>query len=111
METIKSFKARKLEELTENESISSFTAWKQNVMFHLASCESFAPFIGRNVVWGTSSVENRGLQDDTVGGKSAEVKAVLLEHMIGLRQLDTALRQSDWKLKESALLSNGFSIE
>ena len=84
METIKSFKARKLEELTENESISSFTAWKQNVMFHLASCESFAPFIGRNVVWGTSSVENRGLQDDTVGGKSAEVKAVLLEHMIGL---------------------------
>ena len=86
MDTIRSFKARKLEELTDDESISSFTSWKQNINFHLASCDQFARFIGPNVTWKPLSVPNRGLVDDTAGNdqKSGEQKAFILEHMIGL---------------------------
>ena len=67
MDTIRAFKARKLKVLSENESISSFTSWKQNVEFHLASCDNFAALIAPNFEWGPSSVPNRGLVDDTEG--------------------------------------------
>ena len=86
METFKSFKARKLEVLSEDETISSFTSWKQNLEFHLASCDNFAPFLGSTVVWRPSSVPNRGLTDDTEGDnrKTAVQKGYVLEYMIGL---------------------------
>ena len=86
METIRAFKARKLEALTENETISSFTSWKQNLEFHLASCNNFAPFIAPDSTWRTSAVPNRGLVDDEVGAsaKTAVQKGFVLEHMIGL---------------------------
>ena len=67
METIKTFKARKLEELTENETISSFTSWKENVEFHLAGCHSFARFLDPKFEWSPASVTNRGLTDDAQG--------------------------------------------
>ena len=86
METIRAFKARKLEALTENETISSFTSWKQNLEFHLASCNNFAPFIAPDSTWRTSAVPNRGLVDDEVGAsaKAAVQKGFVLKHMIGL---------------------------
>ena len=77
------FKARKLEPLTENESISSFSSWKQNLEFHLASCNDFAEFIGPSSVWSQQSVVNRGLVDGTgENAKTAVQKAFVLEHMI-----------------------------
>ena len=80
-----SFKSRKLVELTENESISSFASWKQNLMFHLASCNQFAPFMAIDSTWRTASVPNRGLTDDTgASGKTAEQKVIILDHMLGL---------------------------
>ena len=86
MDTIRSFKARKLEVLTENESISSFTSWKQNVEFHLASCDNFSAFIAPDFEWRHTGVPNRGLTDDEAGAtrKTAVQKAYILEHMIGL---------------------------
>lgn len=80
----RSFKARKLESLTERETISSFASWKQNLEFHLASCNDFAAFIAPNVEWSSSAALNRGLVDDEDGGKTAVQKAFILEHMIGL---------------------------
>ena len=83
----KAFKARKLEPLTETESISSFSSWKQNLEFHLASCNDFSEFIAPNTVWSPPSVLNRGLTDDAGTGanvKTAVQKAFVLEHMIGL---------------------------
>ena len=86
METIKTFKACKLEELTENETISSFTSWKENVEFHLAGCDSFARFLDPKFEWSPASVTNRGLTDDAQGAdaKTAAQKSFLLTRMIGL---------------------------
>ena len=79
------FKARKPEVLTERETITSFSSWKQNLEFHLASCDMFAPFIAADASWEIKSVTNRGLQDDTTaGGKTAAQKLYVLNHMIGL---------------------------
>ena len=44
----KAFKARKLDPLTETETISSFTSWKQNLEFHLASVNDFSEYIAPN---------------------------------------------------------------
>ena len=79
---LKAFKARKLEPLTERETISSFASWKQNLEFHLASCNDFAQFIAPNVVWGTQSAINRGLEASS--SKTAVQRAYILNHMIGL---------------------------
>ena len=83
MTDFKAFKARKIVALTEDESVSSFNGWKQNIVFHLASCDAFGPFL--DAEWGIKSVHNRGLQDDAgVGGKTAAQKLILIDHMIGL---------------------------
>ena len=81
----RAFKARKLEPLTESETISSFSSWKQNLEFHLASCNDFSEYITPNAEWSPASVINRGLTDGTgVDSKTAVQKAFILEHMIGL---------------------------
>ena len=86
MEVIKGFKAPKLRELTEEETISSFASWKQNLEFQLASCDCFAPFIGSKFQWKSKNVTDRGLQDDEGGNnsKTAAQKAIMLDKMIGL---------------------------
>ena len=86
MDGFKAFKPRKLEVLSENETISSFCSWKQNIVFQLAACDSFAPFIAPDSVWRHAGVANRGLQDDTSGDnrKTAVQKSYVLDHMIGL---------------------------
>ena len=81
--SFRAFKARKLEALTEDESISSVNSWQQNLKFHLASCNEFSPFLADDFKWGLKSVRNRGLTDDDAG-KSAAQKCILLNHMIGL---------------------------
>ena len=82
MADIKGFKARKPQTLTENESLASFNSWRQNIEFHIASCDQFAPFL--DVTWGTKGTANRGLVDDTTaGGKTAAQKAIMLNHLIG----------------------------
>ena len=81
----RAFKARKLEVLTEKETISSFTGWKQNIEFHLASVNDFAPFLVTDFEWKIPSVNNRGLTDGTsINAKTAVQKLYILEHMIGL---------------------------
>ena len=86
MDVLKTFKPRKLIELTEKETISSFASLKQNLEFHLTSCNSFAPFLAPNFEWKLANVPNRGLQDDGAGAdsKTAAQKSIVLEHMIGL---------------------------
>ena len=43
--SFKAFKARKLEALTENETIASVNSWQQNLEFQLAACNEFSPFL------------------------------------------------------------------
>ena len=84
--SFKAFKARKLIELTEHETVSSVNSWQQNMEFHLASCNEFSSFISPAFTWKTKSTPHRGLTDDTAGSnrKTAAQKCILLNHMIGL---------------------------
>ena len=84
-----SIRGRRLEPLTENESISSFNSWKQNIEFQLTSCADFVPFL--TITWSSkaSKVPNRGLQDDgdaipVANRKLAAQKHGMLDHMIRL---------------------------
>ena len=82
----KAFKARKLQTLTENETISSVNSWQQNMEFHLPSCNEFSLFLDPKFTWGSKSTPNRGLTSDVTGEnqRSAAAKCIILNHMIGL---------------------------
>ena len=85
--SFKAFKARKLDVLSEDETVSSVNSWVQNMEFHLASCNEFSTFIDANFTWGPITVANRGLTDDPTGGsqnRTASQKCIMLNHMIGL---------------------------
>ena len=82
-------KGRRLERLTENETISSFTSWKQNLEFQLMSCADFAPFLAKNFKWATKKTDHRGLTDDGVdvpeqNRKLGIQKGAVLDQMIRL---------------------------
>ena len=82
-------KGRRLERLTENETISSFTSWKQNLEFQLMSCADFAPFLAKNFKWATKKTDHRGLTDDGVdvpeqSRKLGIQKGAVLDQMIRL---------------------------
>lgn len=71
--------------MTENETIASVNSWQQNLAFHIASCDDFAPFI--EAEWKTKSVRNRGLTDDEEGAtpkRTAAHKCTFLNHLHGL---------------------------
>ena len=82
--SFKAFKPRKLTELTETETVASVNSWQQNLDFHIASVNEFAPFL--DIKWKPKSVTNRGLQDDNPGdnSKTAAQKNKVLTHMLGL---------------------------
>ena len=82
--SIKAFKPRKLEVLTETETVAAVNSWQQNLEFHIASCDEFAPFI--DSVWEIKSVPHRGLTDDTEGTtrKTSAQKCYILNHLLGL---------------------------
>ena len=85
--SFKTFKARKLQALSEYETISSVNSWQQNVELHLASCNEFSPFLDPDFKWKSKSIANRGLVDDAAASdnsKSAAQKAIILNHIIGL---------------------------
>ena len=84
-----SIRGRRLERLTENETISSFSSWKQNVEFQLTNCVDFAPYLVRNFSWRPSRVQYRGLSDDgddvpAANRKLAMQKHAVLDHLIRL---------------------------
>ena len=84
-----SIKSRRLERLTEKETISSFNSWKQNLEFQMTTCPEFAPFLVKGFTWKPSKIQYRGLTDDgedvpAASRKVASVKHAYLDHMIGL---------------------------
>ena len=68
-------RGRRLERLTENETISSFNSWKQNLEYQLMSCADFVPFLRKGCEWCSSKTEYRGLTDD--GDDVAETRRKL----------------------------------
>ena len=100
------FRAPKLWQLTENESVSSFANWKTNIMYNLSLNNEFAPFL--DSTWAKKSVPNRGLADLKEGAtvkKTAVQLAIVLERMLGLvAQFVPALLRSE-VIKRSTSLS------
>ena len=82
-----SFRPPKLEKLLENITISDYSAWQSNVLYHLSISRDYAPYL--EAEWSKQGVANRGLLDDadTVEAtvrKTAVQKKIILERMLAL---------------------------
>ena len=83
------FRAPKQWALTRTETISSYEAWQQNLIYNLSSDPNFKPFIDDNELeWKSPKIENRGFEDDkapipTADRKSGKHKATQLDRLLG----------------------------
>ena len=75
-----SFKPPKQWQLTENETIISFSNWQSNILYHLSLNNDFGQFLDSN--WAKKSTPNRGLQ--AVGDKTPVQRNIILDRMLGL---------------------------
>ena len=50
--------------LSTEETLTSFTNWKENLVYILSLNADFSEFIANDFVWGDGDVANRGLRDD-----------------------------------------------
>ena len=75
----------KLYKLTTQETLNSFEAWKQNIVYTLSLNPKMAPFLVRGALWHKADDDDpvRGLTDDE-GGATKEQKVTQLELMLGL---------------------------
>ena len=82
--------ARKLWELTENETLSSFENWKTNLIYHLTADPNYVEFLDDDCTWKRKTVDpNRGFTDlkDNKGdiiGNTASQKAKFLSLCLGM---------------------------
>lgn len=82
-------KAPKPWKLTEDESFSSFTSWKNNLLYTLSQDENFKSFLEPGSKWkkATAANPNRGLTNDPDGADNALTAAQKVTHltqMLGL---------------------------
>ena len=82
-----SYRAPKQRELTESETLQTFEAWRQNLIFQLKADQQFAPYFTAGTTWlrKTRGAPNRGYTDDAdrENGKTAAQKVASLELMLG----------------------------
>ena len=83
-----SFRVPKPEKLSENETITGFASWKQNIRYNISLNNNWAPFLEPAYTWSKKSVTNRGLVSDGDGvdenrRKTAVQKCIQLDRMIG----------------------------
>jgi len=76
--------------LTKNETLNSFTNWKENLLYTLSLDNNFAPFLADGVTWDKKSNiwPTRGLRDDTEAvpearRRTAAQKCAHLELLLG----------------------------
>ena len=82
--------AQKQRNLSKDETLNSFNAWKDNLLYILSiEHADYASFLVDGVTWGKESVPNRGFQDDgnevtdPAQRKTAVQKAAALRLMLG----------------------------
>lgn len=81
-------RAPKQWQLSKDETINSFTSWKENILYTLSLDANFAPYLEDGETWGkkTSTNPNRGYTsdpNDQLGGRTAVQKCAKLELMLG----------------------------
>ena len=97
------FRPPKQKELTEKETISDYMKWQANILFHLSTCNDFAPYLAAE--WQKPSVANRGLTDDVAPipaneRKTAVQKDIVLSRMLGfISQFAPSLLRHDTETK------------
>ena len=72
--------------LSKDETLNSFNAWKDNLLYILSLNNEFAPYLVDGVVWATEATANRGFVNDgdqVDNGLTAVQKAVRLRLMLG----------------------------
>ena len=74
--------------LTKDETLNSFTNWKENLLYTLSLDENFTPFLEDGFIWHkkTANNVNRGFVDDPPGSRNrkyAVQKCAKLELMLG----------------------------
>ena len=74
--------------LTSEETLNSFTNWKENLLYTLSLDKSFAPFLKDGVTWKEESDDSphRGFEDDETGttnGQTKQEKCNTLHLMLG----------------------------
>jgi hypothetical protein len=72
--------------LSEEETLSSYNAWKNNLLYYCKCDDDFCPFVQRDAKWTKISPDSptRGLVDDTTGAKLTAAKKLMhLERMLG----------------------------
>ena len=62
--------------LTSEETLNSFTNWKENLLYTLSLDKSFAPFLKDGVTWKEESDDSphRGFEDDATGTTNGQTK-------------------------------------
>lgn len=83
----KSF-APKIRVLSENETPTTFEAWKETLLFHLSTEIKFDTFLDTDFTWSAYSVDNRGLIADAAevpaaSRMTARQRAAALQLMLG----------------------------
>lgn len=103
-----SARAPKQRVLTTNETLTSFEAWKANLLYILTLDNAFAPYLETS--WTKTSVDtNRGLKDDSVENvfaKTAAQKKIQLELMLGMIANYAPIISRNSIIKQSTSLSS-----
>ena len=98
-------------ELTKNESLYTFNAWKQRLLYFLRSDTVFAVYVP--LTWkkyNATSAPTRGLEDAAGGTPSAETKNAQLENMLELVASYTPIISRNSIVKHSTSLDNIFIL-
>ncbi len=109
--------AQKQKSLTKEETLNSFNAWKDNLLYILSvERPDCAPFLADGATWGKESVANRGLADDgdevveVARRKTAAQKAASLRLMLGQIANFATVVSRNQIVKNSTSLSGIWSL-
>ena len=103
------FRVPKPERLKENETITGFASWKQNLKYNLSLNNDWAPFLEPDFEWSKPSTPNRGVAadgDDVDANrrKTAVQKGIQLDRMIGyIAQYSPSLLYNDITNRSTSL--------
>ena len=95
--------------LSKEESLNSFNAWKDNLLYILSLNNDFTPFLADNATWETDATANRGFADDAADAQNrltAVQKAGRLRLMLGqIANFATIISRNQILLHSTSLAS------
>ena len=104
-------RAPKQWQLTTNETLTTFTSWRDNLIYTLSLDKAFTPYLKDGVTWGkqTSATPRRGFTDDATtvaDAKTKEQKCTTLNLMLGQIANYATIISRNQIVKESTSLNS-----